>query len=277
MDQARESAGQTYLLGDEDREQRRLDEQGANLRTATERLLREAGIGPAGRVLDVGCGTGDVALLAGALVGPEGAVLGIDRSAQMVRAARGRALARGLGHVRFEEADLSRFDTHERFDAVVGRLVLVHQPDPVAALRNLARLVRPGGVVAFAEQVVLPELASPPRPLYSRCVRLSKQALEAGGLCADTGLRLQQLFVAAGLPPPRLLLEGVVTSGPDPLHHQWLAQTVATLLPLLERHGLARAEELEVGTLARRLSEEGVAVGGMACGCAMVGAWAVVE
>ena len=71
-------------------------------------------------------------------------------------------------------------------------------------------------------------------------------------------------------------MEGVVTSGPDPLRHRWLAQTVTTLLPVLERHGLARAEELELETLERRLSAEAVAVGDMACGCALVGAWAAL-
>ena len=69
-----------YFLGHSDAEIERLAQQSAFYRDATEALLKSAGLGPGMRVLDIGSGAGDVSLLAAEMVGPSGAVLGIDRT-----------------------------------------------------------------------------------------------------------------------------------------------------------------------------------------------------
>src|SRR5689334_15773487 len=140
-----------YALGDQERERERIDAQAALLRPATERLFREAGIGPGLRVLDVGCGTGEVTLLVADLVGPSGTVVAVDRSPEMLATVRRRAIERGHRQVETIEADINAPAELGDFDAVVGRLILMHQPDPVATLRRLATLVRPGGAIAFLE------------------------------------------------------------------------------------------------------------------------------
>src|SRR5262245_23674621 len=96
----------TYPLGYSEVEFRRLEGQGAFLRDLTEDVLRSAGVGPGMRVLDIGCGVGDVSLLAGKLVGPSGTVLGIDRSLDGLAIARRRSAIAGLHWVRFATADL---------------------------------------------------------------------------------------------------------------------------------------------------------------------------
>jgi ubiquinone/menaquinone biosynthesis C-methylase UbiE len=223
------------------------------------------------RVLDVGCGTGDVTLLAADVVGPSGAVVGVDRSAAALAAARSRA--RRYTQVAFVEDDIASFRSTERFDAVIGRLVLIHQTDPVAVVRHLARLVSPGGVIGFAEPVMLPELAWPARALYTRCIQWCVAALEGAGLTANTGLHLYSIFHQAGLGAPRLRLEGAITAGPDLDHARWLAETVRTLLPVMERLGIATAAEAEPDTLVERLAAEAAASLGSACGFALVGGW----
>jgi ubiquinone/menaquinone biosynthesis C-methylase UbiE len=85
-----------YILGHSPDEVRRLMLQADVLRPITERLLKEAGLKPDMRVLDLGCGAGDVAMLAADLVGPKGCVVGIDRSAEALDLARNRA--RGAGY-----------------------------------------------------------------------------------------------------------------------------------------------------------------------------------
>src|SRR5688500_3219381 len=85
---------QIYLMGYSEAERRRLIEQAALFRPVTERFLVEAGIGPGMRVLDVGCGVGDVSLLLGELVGPKGAVIGVDRDPRALALARQRAIGR---------------------------------------------------------------------------------------------------------------------------------------------------------------------------------------
>jgi ubiquinone/menaquinone biosynthesis C-methylase UbiE len=116
----------------------------------TRRLFREAGLLPGMRVLDVGCGSGDVTLLAGELVGPTGAVVGIDRAPAAIVRAKARAESQRVSNVQFVEGDptLTRFD--EGFDAIVGRLILMYYPDPIDALRRLLAHLRPGGICCFS-------------------------------------------------------------------------------------------------------------------------------
>jgi ubiquinone/menaquinone biosynthesis C-methylase UbiE len=103
-------------------------------------------------VLDLGCGVGDVSFLAAGMVGAAGTVLGIDRNASSIETARRRATALGLSNVRFEASELDTFNNDgRRFDALIGRLVLLFLPDPAATLRRFRNFLRPGGVIAFQE------------------------------------------------------------------------------------------------------------------------------
>ena len=79
-----------YVLGHSPTEIRRLITQAAIIQTTTERLLRSAGIERGMRVLDLGCGAGDVSMLAATLVGVSGSVVGIDRNAQVLATAISR-------------------------------------------------------------------------------------------------------------------------------------------------------------------------------------------
>ena len=140
-----------YILGHDRDELDRLIDQARFFGDLTEEVLRRAGVGPGMRVLDVGCGTGDVSFLAARLVGPTGAVLGVDRSAEAVAVAERRARDAGLGNVSFVVQELSEVTVTAPVDALVGRLVLMYLDDPAAALGRLLEAVRPGGVVAFQE------------------------------------------------------------------------------------------------------------------------------
>jgi SAM-dependent methyltransferase len=261
-----------YALGHAAEEQRRLDNQGAMIRPQTERLLREAGLGPGMRVLDAGCGTGDVTLQVAELVGPRGMVVGVDRSAEALATAGERVAARGLGQVGFVQEDVAAMTAARPFDAVVGRLLLMHQPEPAAVLRHLAGLVRPGGTVAFLEFALVPILAVPARPLYERAYGWVLGALTRAGIQVDLGLHLDAVFAAAGLPAPAVRIESMVFAGADP-GLGLLAETVRTLVPAIERFGLATAAEVGIDTLLDRLLAEGAAIGGAAWAPAVGAAW----
>src|SRR3954468_7965971 len=97
---------EAYVLGHADAELQRLAEQAAFYADLTEDAFRRAGLAPGMRVLDVGCGAGDVSLLAATLVGPMGEVLGIDRSRDAVATAQRRADASGAGCARFTVSEL---------------------------------------------------------------------------------------------------------------------------------------------------------------------------
>ncbi|RWK47223.1 MAG: class I SAM-dependent methyltransferase [Mesorhizobium sp.] len=93
---------------------------------------------------------GDVAMLAGRLVRPNG-ILGIEQSAESVALATKRSAAAANVDVRFEVADINTYRPSADYDALVGRFVLPYLADPPGVLRRLASHVRPGGVVAFME------------------------------------------------------------------------------------------------------------------------------
>src|SRR5260370_11857490 len=96
-----------YALGYTDAEQDRLIRQAALLDPVTERLFREAGLGPGYRVLDLGSGMGDVAMLVARLVGPLGEVVGIERDASSIKRAQTRVPAAGLRNITFLRTTLS--------------------------------------------------------------------------------------------------------------------------------------------------------------------------
>src|SRR5579883_2495702 len=127
-------ASQSYVLSHTDSERRRLALQASILNPLTERFLRDAGIAGGMRVLDFGCGVGDVSLIAGRLAGPGGSVTGIDVDPEALVTAAARA--EGLNHVRFIQADAGEYETDTKFDAVIGRLFLIHTREPVAFLRR---------------------------------------------------------------------------------------------------------------------------------------------
>jgi tRNA A58 N-methylase Trm61 len=84
-----------YVLGHTDREQRRLIRQARVLAPATEHFLRDAGIVSGMRVLDIGCGMGDVTMLVAQLVGPQGKVVSIDLDQASLSTAQERATRQG--------------------------------------------------------------------------------------------------------------------------------------------------------------------------------------
>jgi ubiquinone/menaquinone biosynthesis C-methylase UbiE len=114
--------------------------------------LRCLAIGPGDRVLEVGCGTGRDALALAARVAPEGAVLGIDLSADVIAEARRRAAASGLP-VRFEMMDGANLGAvpDASFDAARLDRVLHMLAAPLEVLREVVRVVRPGGRVVVSE------------------------------------------------------------------------------------------------------------------------------
>jgi ubiquinone/menaquinone biosynthesis C-methylase UbiE len=118
------------------------------LRSVTEAMLRMAGITRGASVLDVAAGAGDQTLAIAERVGPEGFVLATDLSPVILERARARAEHAGHRNVQTQVADAERLPLEAvHFDAAVCRLGLMLCPDPLQALREMHRVVRPGGGV----------------------------------------------------------------------------------------------------------------------------------
>lgn len=256
-----------YILGHTQAELDRLIFQAKFYERQTRLHLVEAGLLPGMRVLDFGCGVGDVAFLAAALVGEAGQVVGIDRSEEAVQTARARAAAMGLRHVEFRCVDdlglTSHFPTGT-FDAVVGRLVLMYQPDAIECLRRLSTVLRSGGFVMFheAQMAMGWHGAYPPSPTLTKLWGWMSAVCARAGVELNMGLKLRQALLAAGFVAPEILLTSWVSGGPEAPTYEYLADTIRSLLPAILKFGIATAEEVEIDTLAARLRAEIVDAGG---------------
>jgi SAM-dependent methyltransferase len=119
-------------------------------RAVGDALIEAARLAPGGRVLDVGCGTGAMALEAARRVHPGGSVLGIDVSPDLLAIARDRVRHAAVTDVELVEADAATYPYAEAtFDIVMSRNGLMFFNDADAAFANLARALRPGGRIAF--------------------------------------------------------------------------------------------------------------------------------
>jgi ubiquinone/menaquinone biosynthesis C-methylase UbiE len=243
-----------YILGHSQQEIGRLILQATILRPFTERLMRNAQIGPGMRVLDLGCGAGDVSMLAAEFVGPSGSVVGIDRNPQIVNLASRRVRTAGLRHVTFKDVPLDAFSDPDLFDCVVGRYVLIHQADPIDFLRTAARLVRPGGIIAFHEIDIAGAFNSWPRVWrWDAAGNLILAAFRDALPQHDSANRLFEHFSNAGLPAPNLFREMLVGGGTSSPLYAWLADLMRSVWPHLVEMGIATEVAIPAESLAARV------------------------
>jgi ubiquinone/menaquinone biosynthesis C-methylase UbiE len=274
VNDASETTRAAYMLGHSQNEIRRLVRQAAILRPFTERLLRNAEMGPGMRVLDLGCGAGDVSMLAAELVGPSGSVIGIDRNPEVIASARSRAQAAGLRQINFKEVALDAFSDPGLFDGVIGRYVLVHQANPVDFLRTAARLVRPGGVIALHEIDLAGSYKSHPRVCrWDTTGNLVLAACQDRLPHYDAANRMIEHFTDAGLPIPTLYREIPISGDVNSPHFEWLADIMGSIWQQLVEMGIATETAISTETLANKLRSAVVATRSQIESPAQVCAW----
>ncbi len=261
-----------YALGYTNGEHDRLIRQAARIAPVTERLFREAGIGPGQRVLDLGSGVGDVAMLVGGLVGASGEVVGIERDANSIARARARVNLAGLRNVSFTQSDVSHIVSDQPFDAAVGRFILMFLPDPVSALRSLTKLVRPGGVLVFQEPSWVPFLAFGARlPLWSRVLGAIHETFLRSGVNPEMGPALYRIFQEIGLPAPIMHMETPLGSDAD--FTSLICDLVGSLKPLAQQHGVAFEVLGDIETLQDRIQAEVASSNSVVGFVPLVGVW----
>jgi SAM-dependent methyltransferase len=261
----------TYSLGSSDPEIARLEAQAEFLREPTRVLLAASGIGPGMRVLDLGTGLGHVAAAVADIVGPDGEVVGLDIDARMLDAARTRT--ERLSNVRFVEGDVARWREDGSFDAVVGRLILFHVPDPAGVLRHHQEAVRPGGRVVMLDYDIGGLRAEPSDPLTVRMAALIMAAFRAAGADPTIGSRLKHILAESGVEDVAGFAIADYLANDDPVGPGMLAGVVGSLAPVMVAHGLATEDELGLDTLATRAKESLQSTDSVLIPPLLAGAW----
>jgi ubiquinone/menaquinone biosynthesis C-methylase UbiE len=261
-----------YALGYTNTEHDRLIRQAARIAPMTERLFRESGIGPGQRVLDLGSGLGDAAMLVARLVGPSGEVVGIERDDSSIARAKARVASAGLCNVTFKQSDVNEIAGHKPFDAAVGRFILMFLPDPTEVLRSLVRCVRPGGVLAFQEPSWIPLLAFGAQlPLWSKVLGAIHETFLRSGVNPEMGPALYRIFQEVGLPAPAMHMEMLL--GSDTVSTGLLCDLLGSLLPLANQHNVGLEGVGEIDTLVHRVHAEIQASNRVISFVPLVGAW----
>ncbi len=265
-----------YVCGHTPAELDRLRSQSAFFEDITRAVFDAAGLQPGSRVLDIGCGVGSVSFLAAEIVGPAGSVIGVDRAPEAIAAARARAREEGRPNVDFRLGTIDEI-VDDRFDALVGRFVLMHQAKPAATLRAAARHLRPGGLVIMLESAMSACVAgfhsSPHSPTYDRVVCLITDIIRAAGADVAMGLRLGEVFERAGLARPTMRLHARVEGGPDAPIYRYITDSLRSVLPLAEQLGVNGCADVDIGQLEDALRAEVVASGGVLASPPVISAW----
>ena len=263
-----------YVMGHDDRERRRLLLQASILNPLTEQLLRRAGISPGMTVVDIGCGVGDVSLLGARLVGRHGSVTSVDIDPAALETLTARASSEGIKNIECVQADIHEWRSGRRFDAVVGRHILIHSKDPLTLLRDCAALLHDRGLAAFHEyDFSVIHHAWPPTPLRERVMEVFDRFF-ARATSSNIGSQLWKLLIAAGFERPDCRAEYALVGGSDHAYYEWITESFRSIQPRAIALGVIKEDDFDLDTLEARLREEGTAGDSCVPAPAMIGAFA---
>ena len=196
------------------------NEMDRNLADATVGVLKLASPQPGERVLDVGCGAGETSWRMAEMVGPGGAVLGVDISQPLLAQARGRAEAK---NVQFEEADASSRAFQPEYDLIFSRFGVMFFADPVSAFANLHKAAAKNARLAFVcwrpvaenEWTILPMSAA--KPLLPE--QPAPDPFAPGPFAFSDPQRVTGILTQAGFRDVKIeKLDGVMDLGPSAEH-----------------------------------------------------------
>lgn len=206
-------------------------------------------LAPGMRLLDVGCGPGTITVGLAEAVAPAEAI-GIDVVDAVLDDAREHARTAGVGSVRFERASVYELPYADAsFDVAHANQVLQHLTRPVDALREVSRVLRPGGLVAVRDADYATMTAWPRFDAIDRWLGLYHRVAERNGADCDAGRRVQSWLRDAGLVDIELLPAVELYADPASTANwgnSWAERVVhSSLAEQAVSYGLATARELE--------------------------------
>ncbi len=247
-----------YTMGRSQDEQKRLVNQSCLYNNFTHRLIINSGIASGMRVLDIGSGLGDVALIAVEQVGSDGEVVGIDMNGEILNNAAEQLMNAGHSNTTFIQGDIQNIELEGKFDAIIGRLVLMYLPNPVETIKHLMQYLKPNGIAAFQEVdfSFYRTYDDPSTPLINQLANWMSEVFKCTGANITIGRELNRIFIEAGLPRPLMDFSAPIGGDEHWTGYQLVEETFQSLLPLLEKYNIVKPEDLDISTLAERVKQE---------------------
>ena len=230
-----------YVHGTDPEEQHRLSQLNELLNDGS---LRELALSGGERILDLGCGTGQLTRRMAALAGTSGHVVGIDRSLEQLDQARRQSI--DAEHIEYRVGDVTALELADSewgsFDVAHTRFLLEHLPDPLAVVRTMVRAVKPGGRIVLEDEDHEILRLWPEPDGFTQIWGTYIESYRRAGNDPQVGLRLIELLRQAGAEPRRNAGVWFGCAAGDPMFETW----VANLLGVLNG---ARADILGVGLI----------------------------
>lgn len=203
---------------------------------------------PGMRLLDVGCGPGTITTGLARVVDP-GDVVGVDVADAVLGEARAHAREAGVGNVRFEHGTVYELPYGDAsFDAVFGHQVLQHLSRPVDALREMKRVLRPGGLLGVRDSDYGTMTWWPRSPGIARWLDIYCAVAEHNGANADAGRRIPAWLRAAGFEDIEITTSTWTYVGPAGVRtwaDSWATRiTESALAEQAVAYGIATRDEL---------------------------------
>ena len=242
------------LMGRTPEEYQRLRRQSEVWEPATMRVLREAGLGKGMSCIDVGCGPGEVMRLMGEMVGTIGHVTGLDYDGTAGRQALEMLQATTKSHFAFIEQDIETAEAipGQPFDLTYARFLLLHARDPIAVLRKMYALTKPGGCIVVQDFNAHTEDIYPKVEFMEEFEKVISGTVRHGSKDLKIGHKLPAYFVEAGIGDP----DGTDVAGTIGTlkEYGWLIrETYRNLLPRAIQMGLTT--ETESKTFLEKLTQ----------------------
>lgn len=221
----------------------------------TRQLLIDSGISRGMRILDVGCGTGDVSILAAELTGETGEVTGVDISESSLETARKTAVDKNLSTVRFIRADMDALpDSIGKFDAIIGRRVLMYQKDAFGSIIRLIPFLKEKGKMVFQESdSMASSLCAASLPLHTKVGEWVWETVKKEGGNVHIGMQLYSVMKTADLNVIFIRSQAVLNTYESGSDLGWVARMMT---PRMIQHSIVTAEEMNIETLEERLDSE---------------------
>jgi ubiquinone/menaquinone biosynthesis C-methylase UbiE len=263
-----------YLLGDSAEELQHLVAQAEVYAEEAAQLLDQLPIGPGATVVDVGCGVLGILHLLCDRVGATGRVVGVDREPRMLAMARQIVTEREI-EVELVEDDATQLSLpSDAFDLVHERTVLLNVADPETVVAEMARIAKPGGIVAVQEPDSAGWVCDPPHPAWEVLRSALLEAYLMSGKNFDRGRTAARMLREAGLGDVQVRVTARPTRSGD-YYHTFLLALTGIVREQILANGTLGIEEL--GHLQEQLRSHLEQDGSLTCQPTMWQAWGLKE